>query len=250
MDSKHYHENAQRTEAPAMEALRRFLGMPVYQQIKVLRLLHGVLGLASEAGELADQLKRHIFYGKPLDLVNVMEEAGDNAWYLPLIADACGLDFGHMLRANLNKLQQRHGDTYNASSADNRNTALEQLIVGGEMRGGEPVYGGPGSPQSHPPEEDSLDADLSSLREEARKAPDSLECTGCGRTLEGTWLWCPSCCTPVPSRPHPLKNPEQGERFLKASPPSDQHPTLPPMDEWDESRHPRRPAGPTAEDHG
>ena len=47
-----------------------------------IRLLHAQLGLHTEGGELADALKRHLFYGKPLDPVNIAEEIGDVFWYL------------------------------------------------------------------------------------------------------------------------------------------------------------------------
>ena len=42
-----------------------------------LRLMHAKEGIVTEAGELADQFKRHIFYRQPLDRLNVIEELGD-----------------------------------------------------------------------------------------------------------------------------------------------------------------------------
>lgn len=227
MDSQHYHENAQKTEAPVEEALRRFLGAPRYEQVRVFRLLHAVLGIASEMGELADQMKRHLYYGKPLDLVNMAEELGDVEWYLPLGADALGLTLGHLMRSNLAKLKNRYPEKFTADASDERNTALERLILEQHVdapeegdnpelakgleqaRNGEFVEG----PTAQEILEDSLDGDLTSLQE----APESLDCSGCGRMLEGTWLWCPSCATPIPATPAPRQT----------DPVSDQHPTLP-----------------------
>lgn len=42
-----------------------------------LRLIHAILGIAGETGELTDVVKKHILYNKPLDVVNVKEECGD-----------------------------------------------------------------------------------------------------------------------------------------------------------------------------
>jgi NTP pyrophosphatase (non-canonical NTP hydrolase) len=46
-----------------------------------LNRAHSVLGLKTEAGEALDALKRHVFYGLPLNTVNLAEEIGDLAWY-------------------------------------------------------------------------------------------------------------------------------------------------------------------------
>ena len=48
-------------------------------------ILHGVLGVVTEAGEIADVLKKHLIYGKTLDKVNLKEELGDVAWYVALL---------------------------------------------------------------------------------------------------------------------------------------------------------------------
>lgn len=45
-------------------------------------LEHMTLGVISEFGELADAYKKHLAYGKPLDMVNVAEEIADIVWYI------------------------------------------------------------------------------------------------------------------------------------------------------------------------
>jgi NTP pyrophosphatase (non-canonical NTP hydrolase) len=45
-------------------------------------LVHMLLGLAGEVGELIDALKKHLIYGQPLDVANVDEELGDIEFYL------------------------------------------------------------------------------------------------------------------------------------------------------------------------
>lgn len=54
------------------------------EQPNIMRLEHSLMGIVTEAGELMDQLKKHIVYGKELDLVNLAEECGDVFWYLAL----------------------------------------------------------------------------------------------------------------------------------------------------------------------
>jgi len=51
-----------------------------------MNMLHVAWGLFTEVGELVDQAKKHIFYNKPLDVVNLKEELGDIMWYLAIIA--------------------------------------------------------------------------------------------------------------------------------------------------------------------
>jgi NTP pyrophosphatase (non-canonical NTP hydrolase) len=55
------------------------------------RLLHSRLGVITELGELIDIYKKHIYYGKPLDLVHVGEEIGDCFWYIGLGFNVCGI---------------------------------------------------------------------------------------------------------------------------------------------------------------
>lgn len=51
-------------------------------------LWHMATGIATEAGELLDAVKRHVIYEKELDLANVNEELGDLEFYLEGIRQA------------------------------------------------------------------------------------------------------------------------------------------------------------------
>lgn len=51
---------------------------------KELDLLHCATGLVTESAELVDAIKKHVFYGKPLDVVNIKEEIGDLLWYIAI----------------------------------------------------------------------------------------------------------------------------------------------------------------------
>ena len=56
------------------------------------RIRHAVSGLVTESAELLDAYKKHIYYGKELDLVNIKEEIGDLFWYLALACDVLDVD--------------------------------------------------------------------------------------------------------------------------------------------------------------
>lgn len=61
------------------------------------RLDHAAKGMCTEIGELKDMLKKHIVYGKPFDEVNVLEECGDQLWYLALAAAALDLPMAGLM---------------------------------------------------------------------------------------------------------------------------------------------------------
>lgn len=70
-------------------------------------LEHAVLGLTSEAGELATALKAHKIYGKPLDHVNVLEELGDHLWFITEGCAFLGISLEDVAKANIAKLRKR-----------------------------------------------------------------------------------------------------------------------------------------------
>ncbi len=63
-------------------ALRTAKPMPHIKQVQ-----HAQLGLLTELGELADDVKKAFIYGKAFDAVNAAIEIGDYAWYLNLLCD-------------------------------------------------------------------------------------------------------------------------------------------------------------------
>ncbi len=93
------------------------------------RLLHGVIGVATESGELLDAVKKHVYYGKPLDKVNLMEEVGDCMWYLALILREIDYSFEEVADINIKKLRARYGDKFSEYDAQNRDLAAERAIL-------------------------------------------------------------------------------------------------------------------------
>ena len=50
-------------------------------------LQHAAMGMITETGELVDNYKRRVVYGKKLDIINLTEEIGDCMWYAALAYD-------------------------------------------------------------------------------------------------------------------------------------------------------------------
>ncbi|MCB9063007.1 MAG: nucleoside triphosphate pyrophosphohydrolase family protein [Halobacteriovoraceae bacterium] len=124
MNSKEYINNAVRTESRDFEAIGKRLS-----EESNIRLLHGAIGLATESGEFLDALKKHIYYGKELDRVNLAEELGDLFWYMAIIADELEVNFEPIMSTNIAKLKARYGEKFSEQAAENRDLKTERLIL-------------------------------------------------------------------------------------------------------------------------
>jgi len=70
--------------------------------------LHAALGVCGEAGELADGIKKHVIYGKPLDRENVIEELGDLRFYIQAVMNLYQISEQTVLQYNARKLSKRY----------------------------------------------------------------------------------------------------------------------------------------------
>jgi NTP pyrophosphatase (non-canonical NTP hydrolase) len=93
------------------------------------RLIHAGMGLCTEAAELVDALKKTVFYGKPLDKVNLKEEIGDIFWYCAIVADMCDFTFEDAMEANIKKLRARFPNKFTEADARNRRLDVEREIL-------------------------------------------------------------------------------------------------------------------------
>jgi NTP pyrophosphatase (non-canonical NTP hydrolase) len=83
-------------------------------------LMHMVLGIAGEAGELVDAVKKHVIYGQPLNMDNVVEELGDLEFYLQGLRQCLDIGREEILQHNINKLTKRYGEKYSNEAAKAR----------------------------------------------------------------------------------------------------------------------------------
>jgi len=93
-------------------------------------LLHMAVGVSTEAGELLDAFKRHIFYNKPLDEKNVREELGDLEFYMERIRQMLHISREEVLAENYHKLMtKRYPDGYSDEAATARADKIEEAVV-------------------------------------------------------------------------------------------------------------------------
>lgn len=126
MNDVDYIKEALKTESLDLEKIRERLS-----DEKCIRGLHAALGLSTEAAELADVFKKHIFYGKEIDWVNIEEEIGDLFWYCAVMVDVLGsYSFAGGMLKNIEKLAARYkGQQFDEDSAINRDLEVEREIL-------------------------------------------------------------------------------------------------------------------------
>ena len=94
------------------------------------KLLYTALGLAGEAGEIANKVKKIIrdreFEGNAVDSLNheeryaLIKELGDVLWYVSAIAHDLGFALSHVADINIGKLQDRLNRNKIGGSGDDR----------------------------------------------------------------------------------------------------------------------------------
>lgn len=112
-------------------------------EIKARYILHALLGIMTEAGEMAELLSNTIVGSVQagvnsgnlpsgsggIDTVNLIEECGDLFWYQAMLARALDTDFETMQRTNIAKLKARFPDKFTEEGANNRDLTSERKIL-------------------------------------------------------------------------------------------------------------------------
>lgn len=111
MDANQYQALAARTlvDRPGIEISDREM-MIVWE----------ALGLAGEAGEVANHVKKGVFHQHGLDLEKLKNEIGDTLWYAAALCTTLGLDIAEIMQANIKKLEVRYPNGYNAADSKRR----------------------------------------------------------------------------------------------------------------------------------
>lgn len=79
-----------------------------------------LLGLCSEAGEVADKFKKLIRDGGEIDIESISKELGDVIWYVTRLADELDLSLEQVIEQNIRKLSDRKARGTIKGSGDNR----------------------------------------------------------------------------------------------------------------------------------
>jgi NTP pyrophosphatase (non-canonical NTP hydrolase) len=86
----------------------------------LIELDNFAMGLAGEAGEVADLIKKVIFHGHELDKEKLEKELGDVLWYLSQVARSAGLGLEKVADTNVRKLMKRYPNGFNEKASINR----------------------------------------------------------------------------------------------------------------------------------
>lgn len=108
MKFSEYQREAARTRNPAIES--------DYRESS----LQSGLGIAGEAGEVADYLKKVIFHGHQVDVTKLVKELGDVLWYIADLATTNGIDLDDVAQANIEKLKKRYPEGFTSAQSIHR----------------------------------------------------------------------------------------------------------------------------------
>ncbi len=87
---------------------------------KERRLMVAALGLAGEAGEFANLVKKRLAHGHPITAAELADELGDVLWYLAEAASAIGMPLEQIAQENVDKLRRRYPDGFSSERSINR----------------------------------------------------------------------------------------------------------------------------------
>lgn len=92
--------------------------------LNISLLLTAGIGLASEAGEFDEIIKKMVFQGKPWNedtRFHLFRELGDIAWYWVNACRAIGADPNEVIEENVRKLESRYpGGKFSVTHSENR----------------------------------------------------------------------------------------------------------------------------------
>jgi len=92
--------------------------------VNIALLMTGSTGVAAEAGEFAEIVKKCVFQGKPMTdetIFHMKRELGDIAWYWVNACRAIGIDPNEVIAENVRKLESRYpGGEFDVHYSENR----------------------------------------------------------------------------------------------------------------------------------
>ena len=108
MDANQYQEQAARTLIAGPDA--------DYTPEQVM-LVWNALGLAGEAGEVADTIKKAVFHQHGLDRDVVIKELGDVLWYVAALCSKLDVSLSEVMERNIAKLVKRYPEGYTSAAS-------------------------------------------------------------------------------------------------------------------------------------
>jgi NTP pyrophosphatase (non-canonical NTP hydrolase) len=78
------------------------------------------MGIAGEAGEVVDYIKKVLYHGKELDCQKLSEEIGDLLWYISALCNKANIKMDDIVFQNIIKLQKRYPNGFSKERSNNR----------------------------------------------------------------------------------------------------------------------------------
>lgn len=85
-----------------------------------LMMAWNALGLAGEAGEVADLIKKGVFHQHGVEKEKLAKELGDVMWYLAALCTDLGIKLSDVMTANIEKLKTRYPDGFQTADSLSR----------------------------------------------------------------------------------------------------------------------------------
>lgn len=83
-------------------------------------MLNAALGIAGEAGEIADYIKKSLYQGHYFSKNHLVDEMGDLLWYVALMATYLGVTLEDVFEYNVEKLSLRYPKGFTEENSINR----------------------------------------------------------------------------------------------------------------------------------
>ena len=111
MNANEYQTKAARTLIDAPDAK--------YTDDQIM-LVWNALGLAGEAGEVVDTIKKAVFHQHGLDRDELIKELGDVLWYVAALCTKLDVPMSEVMDRNIAKLLKRYPNGYSSADSINR----------------------------------------------------------------------------------------------------------------------------------
>jgi len=121
--AKEFMERRNMSTITASEYQQKASETAIFPKQKALEYI--TLGLTGEAGEIANKVKKLIRDGADEETleqkkIEIGYEIGDVLWYCAMLAKEVGMNLGHVMENNINKLHSRKERGTISGSGDNR----------------------------------------------------------------------------------------------------------------------------------
>lgn len=99
--------------------------------VQMARVMHAVIGLITEIGEICEDVTKYIEEGSELNTANLKIENGDLLWYINLFLSCLRSNIVLTAGENILKLKTRYPNKFTQYDAINRDHAKEQAALTG-----------------------------------------------------------------------------------------------------------------------